>query len=188
MEPSSTPNLPAAADHGERMNRMNMLLAKHSSTLSALKRSATANATTPQSPAAKKKAKSTFSALKNSSAAAATPANTTSTSKSSQADNKNNNNDDDDDDALFGSINTGLGFVPAGKEVAADARSAATRDLRGKLLGKRAREQKEDGAAARRKKQGVRGNDDESDEDEGRSKIGKGRKKGRKVAVAEVDE
>lgn len=86
--------------------------------------------------------------------------------------------DDDDDDFNFSAVNAGIGFVPAGKEIARDERSTATRDLRGKLLGKRAREQKEDALALRKKKKG-RFDEDESDDDEGRSKIGKGRKKGR---------
>lgn len=76
-------------------------------------------------------------------------------------------------------MNAGIGFVPAGKEIARDERSTATRDLRGKLLGKRAREQKEDAAALKKKKKIGRMDEDESDEDEGRSKIGKGRKKAR---------
>lgn len=60
--------------------------------------------------------------------------------------------------------------------------------MRGKLLGKRAREQKEDAAAARRKKtQRGRIGDEESDEEEGRSGVGKGRKKLRKAVVEEEE-
>lgn len=170
----STSDLPSAADHSERLNRMNMALVKHSSTLAALKRSKPSTSTPPPSTATKasdtKKTKSSFSALKNTSAAG--PAATTDAAQPHQH--------DDDADSFGGSFNAGIGFVPAGKEVAHGERSAATRDLRGKLLGKRAREQKEDAAAARKKSKG-RMEMDESDEDEGRSKIGKGRKKGAKA-------
>lgn len=79
--------------------------------------------------------------------------------------------------------------MPAGRKIANGERSAAaTRDLRGKLLGKRAREQKEDAAAARRKKRGRMAEEEESDEDEGRSKIGKGRKKEAKARQVNEDE
>lgn len=184
----STPDLPSAADHSERLNRMNMVLAKHSSTLAALKRpkpsSTSSQATVTKAADSRKATKSSFSALKNSSASdpAAAPPNDASKTQQRVAD------DDDDDDNNFSSINSGIGFVPAGKEIVQNERSAATRDLRGKLLGKRAREQKEDAAALRKKKKGGRVEDDESDEDEGRSKIGKGRQKGRSAKKVEDDE
>lgn len=80
---------------------------------------------------------------------------------------------DDDDEAPE---NSGIGHVPAGKEEAADARAAETRDLKGKLLGKRALEQREE---ARRKR--ARAKEDSSDEEEGRSAaVGKGRKQRRR--------
>lgn len=173
MAPAAS-DLPSAADHSERLNRMNMVLAKHSSTLAAFKRSKPNTSSPAIATAPKvgdgKKTKSSFSALKNSSASG--PSATADKPKPRQR----GNDDDNEDD--FVSANAGIGFVPAGKEVVQNERSAATRDLRGKLLGKRAREQKEDAAALRKKKKG-RVEEDESDEDEGRSKIGKGRKKGR---------
>lgn len=175
----ATSDLPSAAGHSERLNRMNMVLAKHSSTLAALKRSKPSNSSSSAAStraAEGKKTKSSFSALKNSSASG--PPAPADASRLPQQ------RDDDDD---FVSANVGIGFVPAGKEIVQDERSAATRDLRGKLLGKRAREQKEDAAALRKKKKG-RVEEDESDEDEGRSKIGKGRKKGRSAKKTEEDE
>ena len=80
---------------------------------------------------------------------------------------------DDDEEAPE---NSGIGHVPAGKEAEGDARAAETRDLQGKLLGKRALEQREE---ARKKR--ARAKEDSSDEEEGRSAaVGKGRtKKGR---------
>lgn len=162
---------------------MNMLLAKHASNFNALKRSteaggkATSASSKPTTTAAKKP-KSTFSALKTSSAASTFPANP------ADASSKTAHAADDDEDKFFTSEGAGLGFVPAGKEVANVARAAATLELRGKLLGKRAREQKEDAAARRKKMQRGRMADDESDEDEGRSGVGKGRKKARNAHVA----
>lgn len=169
----STSDLPSAADHGERLNRMNMVLAKHSSALAALKRVKPSTAPVPTTVSkaifdSSKSKTSSFSALKGSSAA--DPAATSDASSQPQQ------RDVDDEDDNFGSLNAGIGFVPAGKEIAQGEHSAATRDLRGKLLGKRAREQKENAAAARKKQKG-RVDEDESDENEGRSKIGKGRKK-----------
>lgn len=165
---------------------MSLLLAAHNSTLNALKRSTGAGSKTtpPASPsrtttaaAATKKPKTTFSALKNSAAPTSTEGASTKSAHTA------------DEDEIFTHENVGLGFVPAGKEVASDARAAATLELRGKLLGKRAREQKEDAAAARRKKmQRGRMGDDESDEDEGRSGVGKGRKKARKAAVVDEED
>lgn len=179
MAAPSNPAQAAPASQAEQMNRLNMVLANHSANFRALKRS-TASKNTPKEShkvtATTKKPKLSFSALKISSASLPINAASSTTSQSQAA-----ANDDDDDFAAEGA---GLGFVPAGKEVADDARTAATRDLRGKLLGKRAREQKEEGAAARRRKQRGGGMvEDESDEDEGRSKIGKGRKKVRKAVV-----
>ncbi|KAG6360639.1 hypothetical protein INS49_011704 [Diaporthe citri] len=81
---------------------------------------------------------------------------------------------DDDNEAP---LNSGIGHVPSGEEAAGDSRAAETRDLKGKLLGKRALEQREE---ARKKR--ARAKPDSSDEEEGRSAaVGKGRKKkGRK--------
>lgn len=184
MAPPSNADQPAAAppSHSEQLNRLNMVLANHNSTLNALRRSTKAGGEPPpDSPSttttnATKKPKTTFSALRNSSAASTLPSSTDdAASESAQA---------ADEDEIFTFFSAGVGFAPEGKEVANDARTAATRDLRGKLLGKRAREQKEDAAAARRKKaQRGRMGDDESDDDEGRSGLGKGRKKARKAAV-----
>lgn len=175
---SSKPNATTTAkEHAETMNRLNMLLAKRSNK-SFLKRSRP-NTTPKDTTTTTKKKGSGFSSLANKpatqqAAAAATPSNPS----------KQNDNDDNLLDADFGSFNAGLGYVAPGKETAAaaaagESRSAAeTRDLRGKLLGKRAREQREEGAAARKRRSAR--DEESSDEDEGRSGIGKGKGKGKK--------
>lgn len=190
---SSKPDvLTTAKQHAEIMNRLNMAVAKHSN-LKFFKRSrpsaTNSQPSTPSSadgPASKKNKTSGFSSLAKTTTAAGTGSTQapSSSSSSTKANTRSSRADQDDPDSDFGSLTAGVGYAPPGTEAAAaaegTARSAETRDLRGKLLGKRAREQREEGAAARKRRSA---RDESSDEEEGRSGIGKGRKgKGKKAA------
>lgn len=159
------------------MNHMNILLAKRQGTISALKRSSSSSSSPSSSsqprPSTNAKPKAGFSSLTTRSP---TTANTTKTT-SRQAPAR-----DDDSGLDVVADGAGIGFVPAGgKEAQDSARAAVTRDLRGKLLGKRAREQKEEAAASGKRRKG-RMTGGSSDEEEGRSGIGKGREKKKKKA------
>lgn len=166
--PGSTSETKAAA------NKMNMLLAKHSIKLSAFKRP-----TKPETPSVASDSKPAANANKTGAKKSGFSSLSTTKSNSPAATTTSSNphaNPDSDDGDEFGSLNAGVGYGLEGKTAAA-TESAATRDLRGRLLGKRAREQKEDAAAARRaNKKGRRLGDESSDDEEGRSKIGKSRK------------
>lgn len=75
--------------------------------------------------------------------------------------------------------NAGIGYVPERK---AAERAAGDRDLRGRLLGKRAREQREEAATGSKRRQQYnrrRGadNSDDDDEEVGRSGLGRSKKK-----------
>lgn len=186
MAPQKSDPLPTAKDYGETMNKMNMLLAKHSAAMSAFKRSKPATATTTSDSKSASKSnnananakKSGFSSLSAKSSAASSAISDLTTN--SHATPRQNDSDNDD----FGSLNAGVGYIPAGKEAADADRSAETRDLRGKLLGKRAREQREDAAAKKRRAM----REESSDEEQGRSKIGKARKGKGKVNEENEDE
>lgn len=194
--PNPNPNnkknsvLPSAKDHAATVNRMNMLLAKHQKTISTFKRSTPKTTTTtssspdnsggsPSSSTQNQKPKSSFSALSGRS----TPANSSSTATTTGNHHTHGTTSSrlDDDDLDVIPDGAGVGYVPPGKEggvggaIDTSASAKATRDLRGRLLGKRAREQKEEAAAAAAKRKRRMGADSESDEEEGRSKIGKAR-------------
>ena len=170
MASNKATNVPKSADFDQVMNKLNLTMSKHTSVLSSLRRTPRANnaATATAAKGADAttttttKAKSSFSALANK-APSTTAAGQKSRKQYSQPAAK-----DDDDFRL--PENVGVGYVPAAKEA---AESAETRDLRGRLLGKRAREQKEE---ARKKRSRAR--DESSDEEEGRSAaVGKGKKR-----------
>lgn len=171
MAPPKTEPLPTARDYGETMNKMNMLLARHTAAMTALRRpkpstSKPATEPTKTSPRNSAKKSAGFSSLstKSTAALAATSA-------------RRDDLSDEEGGFGFGPLNAGVGYVSRASAAAAAAAapgSAETRDLRGKLLGKRAREQREDAAAARRRRKKAR--EESSDEEEGRSKIGKARK------------
>ncbi|PSR87050.1 hypothetical protein BD289DRAFT_245410 [Coniella lustricola] len=185
--------LPSAKDHAATMNRMNLLLAKHQRTISAFKRStpsspsSSKNNAPSQSSSTSQKPKSSFSALSGRSTPTTADNVTSSSFKKDKHTHATTSSRLDDDDLDVIPDGAGVGYVPPGKEGGAagaidtSASAKATRDLRGKLLGKRAREQKEEAAAAaaakRKRKLGA---ESESDEEEGRSKIGKKRGAGKR--------
>lgn len=210
---SNNSNVPKAADHDQLTNRMNMALSKRSALMSSLrgpKAATRGNSNKPQqqqqqdqkststSTTTSKPAPTSFSSLL-SSGPARSKSKTASLSSSSSQQNqqqqgKQPKKEDDDGFDRLGGFNQGLGYVnKAATDGAAAASSAANkaedaviRDLRGKLLGKRAREQREEAAARKGKK--VKGprkgkaesSDDDDDEEEGRSsavaKKGRGKK------------
>lgn len=174
MAPSKTGELPKAVDFDQIMSKANLCLTKHSANLNH-------RAKPHASPAAKsrpgdngaEKPKPSFSSLANK------PSPQHILQKPQQQQRKTfsqprGTDRDDDDEAPE---NSGIGHVPAGEEKAADARAAETMDLKGRLLGKRALEQKEEA----RKRKRARAKEDSSDEEEGRSAaVGKGRKQRRR--------
>lgn len=92
----------------------------------------------------------------------------------------NHNDEDDLWKDIGGDPKRGLGFLPDSRAAKEDATSREDKLLRGKLLGKRALQQREQ---ARRKKE----EDSESEEDAGRSALGK-RKRPRKAVEVEEEE
>lgn len=172
MAPSTSEKLPKAVDFDQFMNKANLALSSHRVSLGRHSKSrASSSANSKSEHNAAEKPKSSFSSLTNNPSAH-------SNLKKSQLQRKTFSHsrasvkDDDDYDEV--PDNSGVGHVPADKEAAGDARAAATRDLKGKLLGKRAMEQKEE---ARKKR--ARAKEDSSDEEEGRSTaVGRGKKKG----------
>ncbi|KAK7746838.1 hypothetical protein SLS53_002026 [Cytospora paraplurivora] len=160
-------NVPKSADFDQVMNKLNLTMSKHSSVLNSLRRS---NRTTSSTQAGKgtdttntttTKAKSSFSAMANK------PPSAIGQKSSSRKQYSHQAPKDDDDFGL--PVNVGVGYVASAKDA---AESAETRDLKGRLLGKRAREQKEEAKKKRARR------DESSDEEEGRSAaVGKGRKR-----------
>lgn len=172
MAPPKPDELPKAVEFDQIMNKFNLSSAQRASKLSCLSkaRASSAAKSKPQDNGAEKP-KLSFSSLANK------PSPRTSLEKSQQQRKTYSQpraRDMDDDEVPH---NLGVGHVPTGQEAEGDSRAADTRDLKGKLLGKRALEQKEE---ARKKR--ARAKEDSSDEEEGRSAaVGKGKKKkGRK--------
>lgn len=169
MASNKATNVPKSADFDQVMNKLNLTMSKHSSVLNSLRRS---NRTTTSNQAAKgsdsttattttTKPKSSFSALANK------PPSTIGQKASSREQHSHQAPRDDDDFRL--PVNVGVGYVASARDA---AESAETRDLKGRLLGKRAREQKEEAKKKRARR------DESSDEEEGRSAaVGKGRKR-----------
>ena len=177
--------LPSTSDFNQVFNRINLSLAKHSSFLQNIR---ARHPPPPQTAPSAKPAPSTtgagFSSLagrSSSSASARTASQPSNIHRKSRA-------DLDAEEAQFAEhsadvaaaalgSNAGIGYVPERK---ATERAAEDRDLRGRLLGKRAREQREEAAAAKNKKrQRGRGGAESSDDDEevGRSGLGWSKKK-----------
>ncbi|ROW04260.1 hypothetical protein VSDG_01139 [Cytospora chrysosperma] len=177
MASNKATNVPKSADFDQVMNKLNLTMAKHSSVLNSLRRtsrpatsskggSATNNTTT----AATTKPKSSFSSLANKAPSAAAAGQKPRGQQHSRNQNPRGGGDEEDDDFKLPE-NVGVGYVPAAREA---AESAGTRDLRGRLLGKRAMEQKEE--AKKKRTRAAMG--ESSDEEEGRSAaVGKGKKR-----------
>lgn len=169
MTPPKTDETPKAVDIDQFMNKANLAFSKRSANLSHLlkPRASSAAKSKPEDNGAEK-SKFSFSSLAN------TPSPHPSLKKSQQQRktfSQPHVREEDDDNEM--PLHLGIGYVPVGEEAAGDARAAETRDLKGKLLGKRALEQREE---ARKKR--ARAKEDSSDEEEGRSAaVGKGRKK-----------
>lgn len=168
MTPPKADEQPKAVDFDQIMNKFNLNSSQRRSNLSCLSkaRASSAAKSKPEDNGAEKP-KLSFSSLTNK-----------SSQKKSQQQRKTFSQpraEERDDDEV--PENSGIGYVPAGQEAEGNARAAETRDLKGKLLGKRALEQKEED-----RKKRARAKEDSSDEEEGRSAaFGKGRKKkGRK--------
>ncbi|KAK2607786.1 hypothetical protein N8I77_006437 [Diaporthe amygdali] len=173
MAPPKSDDLPKAVDFDQIMNKVNLSTSKHTAILGRLGRNSKPRASSAASSKPEDngsdKPKFSFSSLANK------PSPHPSLKKSQQQRKTYSQprGRDNDDDGFEVPENSGIGHVPAGKEAADDARAAETRDLKGKLLGKRALEQREE---ARKKR--ARAKEDSSDEEEGRSAaVGKGRKK-----------
>lgn len=177
MDRPKTDKLPKAADVDQFMNKFNLVAAKHTPAVVSQRRNskprASLAANSKPHDSGSENPKSSFSSLANKSLP-------DPSLKKQQQQRKTFSQPrarDKVDDGFELCENSGVGHVPAGKEAAGDARAAETRDLKGKLLGKRALEQREEGRQKR-----ARAKEDSSDEEEGRSAaVGKGRKKkGRK--------
>lgn len=149
MVSNKATNVPKSADFDQVMNKLNLTMAKHSSVLNSLRRtsrpatSSKGGSATNNTTAATTKPKSSFSSLANkvpSAAAAAAAGQKPRGQQHSRNQNPRGGGDDEDDDFKLPE-NVGVGYVPAAREA---AESAGTRDLRGRLLGKRAMEQKEE--------------------------------------------
>lgn len=171
MAPPKTDEIPKAVDFDQVMNKTNLFFSKHRVNLGRpSKPRASSAAKSKVEDNGAEKPKFSFSSLANN------PSPHPSLKKSQQQRNTFSQprvREEDDDDLDGAPLNSGIGHVPAGEEAAGDARAAETRDLKGKLLGKRALEQREE---ARKKR--ARAKEDSSDEEEGRSAaVGKGRKK-----------
>jgi hypothetical protein len=172
MSPPKSDNLPKSVDFDQFMNKASLALSSHHSSLGRhLKsRALSAGNSRPEHNGAEK-AKPSFSSLAN------TPSPHPVLRKSHEPQRKifsqpraRDNEDEDNDEAPD---NSGVGHMPEDKGATSDARTAETRDLKGKLLGRRAMEQREE---ARKKR--ARAKQDSSDEEEGRSMaVSKGRKK-----------
>lgn len=164
MAPSKTDELPKAVDFQQFMSSANLHLSKHSTRLR-LKRHASPAAKSRPGDNGAEKPKPSFSSLANKSSQQPILQEPQQQQRKTFSQPRGTDRDDDDE----APENSGIGHVPAGEEEAADARAAETRDLKGKLLGKRALEQK---------KKRARAKEDSSDEEEGRSAaVGKGRKR-----------
>ncbi|KAB5582500.1 hypothetical protein GE09DRAFT_1075182 [Coniochaeta sp. 2T2.1] len=163
MAPSDPPaKLPVAPNMSQILNRISLGLAKHERILSTLKRPSPSTS----NPNNSTKSASGFSSLASSN---------TSTNPSAQPPNGPSRTKDEED-KLFESErnlppNTGIGFVPEAKTA---ERSKSGKELRGRLMGKRGG--REDGKGDNKKRYY---NVEESEEEEGRSGLGK--KKKRKV-------
>lgn len=173
MVPPKTDELPKAINFDQFMNKASLAVSKRSANLSRLSK--------PRAPSATKskaedngaeKPKFSFSSLADRTSPHPSLKKTQQQRKTFSQ--PRVREEDDDNEVPW---NAGIGHVPAGEEAAGDSRAAETRDLKGKLLGKRALEQREEG-----RKKRARAKEDSSDEEEGRSAaVGKGRKKkGRK--------
>ncbi|KAL1854896.1 hypothetical protein Daus18300_011314 [Diaporthe australafricana] len=177
MDPPKTDKLSKAADFDQLMNKFNLVTAKTAAVLGAKQRNskprASLAANSNSHDSGSENPKSSFSSLANKSL----PHPSLQKSQQQRKTFSQPRARDNVDDGFEVPINSGVGHVPTGKEAADDARAAETRDLKGKLLGKRALEQREEGRQKR-----ARAKEDSSDEEEGRSAaVGKGRKKkGRK--------
>lgn len=203
--PDDSKNIvPKAADHDQLTNRMNMALSKRSALMTSLRgpnhakttaqnssssngtksnKQQTSNSTTP-----KPTTSASFSSLLSSGSSKSKQP--SKSAKQQQPQNTKTSNDDDDLEH-FGGYNQGLGFAskPDQNNQINPSDDAVIRDLRGKLLGKRAREQKEEAAARKGKKgrmmtgrkgKGKWESSSDEDEEEGRSsavaKKGRGKK------------
>ncbi|KAI3398130.1 hypothetical protein diail_9752 [Diaporthe ilicicola] len=170
MAPPKTDEPPKAANLDQTLNQFNLIISGLSRTLKT--RSSSAANSKPQA-SGSEKPKSSISSL------ASKPSPQPSLKKPQQQKRKTFSQPrarDNEGDGFQMHENSGIGHVPASKEAAGDARAAETRDLKGKLLGKRALEQREEG-----RKKRARAKEDSSDEEEGRSAaVGKrSKKKGR---------
>lgn len=172
-KPQKPDELPKAVDFDQIMNKTHLSFSQRNAKLNCLSKPRASSAAKPKpEDNGAEKPKLSFSSLAN------RPSPHPSLRKSQQQrktfSQPRSRERDDDEEAPE---NSGIGHVPAGQEAEGDSRAAETRDLKGKLLGKRALEQKEE---ARKKR--ARAKEDSSDEEEGRSAaVGKGRKKkGRK--------
>ena len=171
MAPPKSDELPKAVEFDQFMNKANLAFSNRGASLgrhSKSRASSAANSKSEHNGA--EKARPSFSSLANK------PSPQPGLKKSQQQRktfSQPRARDKDDDDYDEAPDNSGIGHVPADKEAAGDARAVETRDLKGKLLGKRAMEQREE---ARKKR--ARAKEDSSDEEEGRSTaVGKGRRK-----------
>lgn len=171
MAPPKSDELPKALDFDHIMNKANLFVSSRRAILSRHSKSRTSSVANSKSEDnGAEKTKPSFSSLANQSSPHPILRKSQQQRQAFSQPHARDWNDDDHDEAPD---NLGIGHVPAGKEAASDARAAETRDLKGKLLGKRALEQKEE---ARKKR--ARAKEDSSDEEGGRSTaVGKGRKK-----------
>ncbi|KAG8160573.1 hypothetical protein KVR01_010109 [Diaporthe batatas] len=166
MAPTKSEEVPKAVDFNQFMNKASLALSNHRVSLGRHLKSRPSSSEHH----ATEKPKSSFSSLAN-------KASPYPDLKKSQLQRKKFSQPramvKDEDDYEEAPDNSGIGHVPTSKEAAGDARAAETRDLKGKLLGKRAMEQREE---ARKKR--ARAKENSGDEEEGRSTaVGRGKKK-----------
>lgn len=171
MAPAKGEVLPKAAEFDQFMNKANLALSNHLVSLGRHSKSrASSSAKSKPEHTAAEKPKSSFSSLVNNPSPHPNLRQSQLQRKTVSLSRARVKDDNDYDEAPD---NSGIGHVPADKDAAGDARAAETRDLKGKLLGKRAMEQREE---ARKKR--ARAKEDSSDEEEGRSTaVGRGKKK-----------
>ncbi|KAH6695795.1 hypothetical protein F5X68DRAFT_258321 [Plectosphaerella plurivora] len=181
---SAAPALPSTTDFNALYNRISLAAAKQNTFLTSMRAkypSLKKTSTPTQTPASSAPSTSGFSSLRPETTA---PTTTTSLSVPTKTKAQLRAEQEDAADPLrYDSPNAGLGFVPSKAEAHADA---ATQDLSRRILGKRAREIKNRGAAgnAAKRRAAV---DEESDEDEGRSGLGR-RKRTRAMRSGEVED
>lgn len=159
--------VPTASELSETMNELNLALAKRNAMFSSMFSSMRRRLQPPKTTSGSKPRAAAGLAAAPCSSSSTTPAPTTS-----RPDQKPQAVVDAADAKFEVRDDVGLGCVPAAEAARAASRlSGGERDLKKKILGKRAAEQIEEG----RKKRGRRG-DNSSDEEEGRSALGRAKR------------